>query len=84
MGADVVIWLLKLSGLALLGWGAWLSVLGRDRRSGWDRRGEGRGGRRSVDARAAAKSVAAQGTLAASASPTTTTTAAERGARMVA
>ena len=80
MGADVVIWLLKLSGLALLGWGAWLCIMGQDRRSGRDRRGEGRGGRRSVDARSlAARTVPASATVS-----TSNANAAEQAARMVA
>ena len=80
MGADVFIWLLKLSGLALLGWGAWLCFMGQDRRSGRDRRGEGRGGRRSVDARSIAAVTAAASATAANSNGN----AAEQAARMVA
>ncbi|HEX2566972.1 MAG TPA: hypothetical protein VHL85_08930 [Burkholderiales bacterium] len=59
MTAAIIVWLCKLGGLALLGWGAWLCIARRDRRWGRDRRGEGRGGRRSADARAAAPASAA-------------------------
>ena len=52
MATDVITVLLQAGGIALLGWGAYLCIAGRDRRAGGERRGEGRGGRRSVDARA--------------------------------
>ena len=52
MATEVITILLQAGGIALLGWGAYLCIAGRDRRAGGDRRGEGRGGRRSADARA--------------------------------
>jgi len=53
VATDVITVLLQAGGIALLGWGAYLCIAGRDRRgAGRDRRGEGRGGRRSADARA--------------------------------
>ena len=46
---DVVIILLKIGFAALLAWGAFLCFARTDRRSGRDRRGAGRGGRRPND-----------------------------------
>jgi len=46
---DVVIILLKITFAALLAWGAFLCFARTDRRSGRDRRGAGRGGRRPND-----------------------------------
>src|SRR5205823_8472966 len=51
MGNDVTTWLLQGASLALLIWGAVLSLAGGDRRSGHERRTATRGGRRIVDGR---------------------------------
>ena len=59
MATEVITVLLQVSAVALVGWGAYLCMAGRDRRASSDRRGEGRGGRRSVDARRVRTSTAA-------------------------
>ncbi|HZQ73466.1 MAG TPA: hypothetical protein VFB08_11165 [Burkholderiales bacterium] len=79
MGSEVLVWILKVGGLALLGWGAWLCVMGRERRGWRDRRSEPRGGRRSMDARTM-QFVRASAANA----PSVAGTAAEQAARRVA
>ena len=48
--SSVMLLLLQAALLGLVAWGGYLCLAKRDRRSGRDRRGPGRGGRRIVDA----------------------------------